>query len=80
MHKVMSRTQWAAFLEWAVSKKLIFKKEASKLEMLANQGQKEMKNLLDEKKMDKSKHENFRQSFEEVHKHLLKYQDMFSEL
>ena len=38
-----------------------------------------MKNLLDDKKMDKSKHENFRQSFEEVHKHLLTYQDMFNE-
>ena len=38
-----------------------------------------MKNLLDDKKMDKSKHENFRQSFEEVHKHLLTYQDMLNE-
>ena len=77
MHEVMSRVQWAAFLEWAVSKKLISKKEASKLETLVNQAQKEMKNLFDDKKMDKSKHENFRQSFEEVHKHLLTYQDIF---
>ena len=37
MHEVMSRMQWAAFLEWAVSKKLISKKKASKLEMLVNQ-------------------------------------------
>ena len=59
MHEVMSRMQWAAFLEWAVSKKLISKKEASKLETLENQAQKEMKNLLDDKKMDKSKHEKF---------------------
>ena len=80
MHEVMSRMQWAAFLEWAVSKKLIFKKEASKLETLVNRAQEEMKNLFDDKKMDKSKHENFRQSFEEVHKHLLTYQDMFNEL
>ena len=75
----MSRMQWAAFLEWAVSKKLISKKEASKLETLVNQAQKMMKNLLDDKKMDKSKHENFRQSFEEVHKHLLTYQDILNE-
>ena len=51
--------QWAAFLEWAVSKKLISKKEALKLETLVNQAQKEMKSLFDEKKMDKRKHENF---------------------
>ena len=61
MHKIVSRMQWAAFLEWAVSKKLISKKEASKLETLVNQAQKEMRNLLDDKKIDKSKHENFRQ-------------------
>ena len=79
MHEVMSRMQWAAFLEWTVSKKLISKKEASKLETSVNLAQKEMKNLPDDKKMDKSKHEGFRQSFEEVHKHLITYQDMFSE-
>ena len=61
MHEVMSRMQWAAFLEWTVSKKLISKKEASKLETLVNQAQKfkKMKNLVDDKKMDKSKHETF---------------------
>ena len=42
MHKVMSRMQWAAFLEGAVSKKLISKKEVSKLETLVNQAQKKM--------------------------------------
>ena len=56
MHKVMSQMHWAAFLEWAVSKKLIPKKEPSKLETLVNQAQKEMKNLLDDNKMDKSTH------------------------
>ena len=71
--------QWAAFSEWAVSKKLISKKEASELETLVNQAQKEIKNLFDGKKMDKSKNENFLQLFEEVHKHLLTYQDMFNE-
>ena len=79
-HEVMSRMQWAAFLEWTVSKKLISKKEASKLETLANQSQKELENLLDHKKMDKSKHETFRQSSEEMHKHLLTYQDMFDKV
>ena len=73
MHEVISCMQWADFLEWAVSKKLISK------ETLANQAQKEMINLVEDKKVDKGKHENFRQSFEEVHKHLLTYQDMFNE-
>ena len=59
MHEVVSHMQWTAFLEWALSEELISKKEASKLETLANQAQKEMKNLLDDKKMDKSKHEKF---------------------
>ena len=79
MHEMMSRMQWAAFLEWAVSRKLISKKEASKLETLADQAQIEIKNLLDDKKMDKSKHENFRQLFEERHQHLLTSQDMCNE-
>ena len=52
------------FLGMGSLKKLISKNKASKLETLQNQAQKEMKNLLDDKKMDKSKHENFRQSFE----------------
>ena len=38
--EVRSRMQWAAFLEWAVSNKLISKKETSKLETLVNQAQK----------------------------------------
>ena len=54
-------------------------KGASKIETLANPAEKEMINLLEDKKIDKSKHENFRQSFEEVHKHLLTYEDMFNE-
>ena len=60
-------------------KEVNIQKEASKLETLANQAQKQMINLLENKKMDKNKHENFRQSFEEVHKHLLTYLDMFNE-
>ena len=55
------------FLGMGSLKEVNIQKRASKLETLANQAQKEMKNLLDDKKMDKSKHENFRQSFEEVH-------------
>ena len=43
---------------------------------LADQAQ---KNLPDDKKKDKSKHENFRQLFEEMHKHLFTYQDMLIE-
>ena len=60
-------------------KEVNIQKEASKLETLVSQAQREIKNLLDDKKMDKSKQENFRQSFEEVHKHLVTYQDMFNE-
>ena len=66
-------------MEWAASKKLISKQKAQKLETFPSQAQKDMKNLLDDKKMDKSKYENFRQSFKEVHRHPLTYQGMFNE-
>ena len=52
----MSRMQCAAFLEWAVSKKLISKKG---IKTLANQAQKEMKNLLDDKKMERASTKTF---------------------
>ena len=60
-------------------KEVDIQKGSIKTKDIGESSTKKMKNPLDDMKMDKSKHENFRHSFEEVHKHLLTCQGMFNE-